>query len=298
MIKDKINVREEGLNSNRLLRSISHNFRVRNDLDNVDYSKTKDNYLSSDLESTRKEIERLKKEHKGLYLKEFGENLREARINSFKEIVISFPSHFRQEYDNKKITKEQLNDCVNIFIQEYEKATGLKVLNYSLHTDELTPHYHLISTNFINNGRTFKKKGYKSWLQDLGGFSFESMGLKRGIKKQFTKAEHKTSSQHYEEILRQGEKLEEYLSDESITLENIDSVISQAIPPFKTLLTYIKRSMNIEKEAGYILKQQERALNQFYAQFPKLKHIKNFEEMLKHIEINKDKFKTNKLAPK
>ena len=294
MKKDRINVREVGLNIAKKRRAITHNYRLRNDLKNVDYASLDDEYYSLSTKGTRTEMNEHLKRHRKLYKREFGEKLREDRINSFKELLITFPASFRHKYDDGEITKKQFLDCVKIFISEYEKQTKLKVISYQLHTAEKTPHFHILSTQFLDNGRTFKKKNYKSYLQELGGYAFSSMGLRRGNKKNVTKDTYKSSSKHYEEVLRQGDKLDEIMNNDLLSLENIDNVIKQAVKPFKTLLTYIKRSLKKEAEAEYVLKQHERALAQFHNQFPALSTIKTFDEMIHYLENNKTKFKNIK----
>lgn len=297
-MKNKINVREATLNSYKLVESLSHNYRIRK-LKNVDKDRTKNNFLSMSLEDTRKEIKHHLAEHKKLYKKEFGEKLRPERINTFKEIILTFPVEFSADLEAGKISFDDYKNCMKIFIEKYEEQTGLKIISYQIHRDEKSTHTHALSTQYKkDNGRTFKQKGYKSWLQDLGGYAYKSMGLKRGIKKSITKDTYKKSSKHYEEILTQGEILESLLIDNKLNLANIDSAIKQATKPFKTLLTYLKRSMDKEQKADYIIKQQERALNQFKKQFPSLQGIGTFQDMLQYIEANKNSFRANKLAPK
>ena len=283
--KNKINVREMKTNNSKITNSLIHNYRVRSNLNNVNYSQTKNNYNSSSLYETRTKMRLLKEEHKTLYKINNNQNLREDRVNTFKEIIITFPSRFQSELTSGKITKFQLLECIDIFKEKFETETQLKIITTSLHLDEKTPHFHLISTNFLPNGRIFKKKNYYQYLQNLGGFSFKSMGLERGTPKKYTKNIHKRSSKHYEDILNEGDRLEAIMK-EGLTIDNISKVIEGSVLPYKTLLTYIKRGMKKEANANYIIQQNNRAFLKFKKLFSAMPQVKNFNEMIDYIEKN------------
>lgn len=290
-MNNKINVRFKSLSTEKIKRLIVHNFRLRKDLKNVNYEKSKNNLQSLDLKETRAEINHHLAEHKKLYKKTFKERLRPERINSLREIVITFPKGFQKKIDSGEIQPLEIQKCVQLFIDKYEEQTGLKVLGYSGHFDELTDHWHLLTTQYLSNGRTYRAKGYGSYLQDLGGWAFSSVGLERGTPKKFTHAEHQGSRDHYEQLLKQSHNLDQLFEQNLITAENIGTLIAEAVVPLKTLLTYVKRSLNTEKEAAYIIKQQDRALQKFHGLFPTLSSIKDFDQMLNYIAANKSSFK-------
>ena len=295
MIKNRINVRENSISDTKLQQAITHNYRLdKNELKNVDYNLLFNNYSSLDLDVFRKKIREEKARHNKLYKETFGRNIRNNLVNSFKELLITFPKEFGEKIKNKEITQEQLLKCIDTFKEEIEAQTGTKVLLVQLHQDEpeSSPHFHIILTNFRNeNGKTFKQKGYYSWLQDIAGFSFSDLGLIRGISKKITKERNVKSTKWREMVHKQGHSLEKALLTEAVSLDNIDDYISMAVKPFKTILIYLKRSLNTEKEGVYIKQQHQRALNNFNKNYPG-KNINNIEELVEEITQNIKKYKT------
>lgn len=300
-MKGKINVRFYSLNQSKLKKSIAHNFRLRRDLQNVNYDKSHENVYSHTAEEFRKVVEEVEHDHNELHKKRTGRNLRKDRINSLVEGVITFPRIYQTHYENGKFTKEQLLECFELFKAKYEEESNVSLKAYTLHTEEDTVHFHFWATNYHVRGEKagshFNPAGWKAYLQDIGGYAFQSLGLKRGTPKKFTRAKHTRQQEHYEKILDQSAQLEELL-EEGLSIEEVTELISKAQPPLKSMLTYVKRSMNSQKEAEYQLKQQERALNKFREVFPNVNTVSNFEDLLNYIQETQKNFNTQNHKPR
>lgn len=282
-MKGRINVRVKSISNEVLKRSLAHNYRTRKDLDNVNYEKSYLNTHTHTLKEAKRLLALYQLEHKDVYKETFGERLRPERVNSFLEGIVTFPRKYQQYYEEGKFSKEQLMSYFEEFKKQYEEQSNTQILFSNWHFEESTFHCHFIATNFeLKEGRTFKAKGWKSYLQDIGGHAFSPIGLERGIKKEFTRAEHTLRSEHYQKILEQSNELEDILK-EGITLEELEDLIKLTEKPLKTMLTYVKRSLQKEKEFDYQLKQQERALNKFSEIFPDVQSVESFNDLLDYI---------------
>ena len=298
-MKGKINVRVKSISNIVLRRTLAHNYRLRKDLNNVDYSKINEDYHSHTVDAAKQILARYQLEHRDLYKETFKERLRVERVNSFLEGVVTFPKKYQAYYEEGRITKKQLLAYFEIFKTKYQEESNTQILFSHWHFTETTFHCHFVATNFeLKEGRTFKKRGWKSYLQDIAGFAYSPIGLERGTPKQFTQHKHIKRDKHYEQILEQSQELERILND-GIGIDDIEKLIKLTVTPLKTMLTYVKRALVMEKELSYRLKQEERALNKFREVFPNVSNVNDLNTLLEHIAENqaKQEYRKLKLEP-
>jgi len=301
-MKGKINVRFYSLNKNKLKKSILHNFRIRKDLFNVNYSRSEENIYSHSPDEFKTIIEEAEHEHNQLCKNRTGRNLQKYRVNSIVEGVITFPRIYQTHYENGKFTKEQLLECFEEFKTIYERESNVTIKGFALHlSDESVFHFHWWATNYETKGerigRHFNPKGWKSYSQQIGGESFKSIGLQRGTPKSHTRAKHTRAQEHYEQILDQSAKLEELL-EEGLSIEEVGQLIKMTEKPLKTMLVYTHRAMQEGKEGKYIAKQQKRAMTKFQELFPNIETVSNFEDLLDYISETQKNFKTQNHKPR
>lgn len=271
----KLNVRLKSLNQAMITRAIKHNYRLIK-LNNVDKDRLDRNYYSDSPAEIRAKIKKAQSLHKRLYKKTFKEKLRADRVNSIAEYVFTFESGF-------DAPTEQLQQVAEDFIKRVEYSGGGEFLSYQIHRDETSSHIHFLATSFnIKTGKTIHvKKGFKSYLQDIGEMSCSSAGLEhtRGDRKEITGSQNKKLHDHYKETLETGAKLDSKL-DAGLELAEVEALIKETKPPFKTMLTYVKRSMDKEREAEDIIKQRDRALKKAREVYPNAESLESIEDIL------------------
>lgn len=293
-----INVREEPITDEELKNQIIHDYRLRKNLDNVDYSKNKYDIHGRSLEAMREIVKKIDAKHESLYKKNYKRSINRKRTRSHKRGVITFPAHYQAYYEQGKFSDDDLIKMFKAFAKAYEAKTGKTIYNYVLHSrSEKTLHFHYYATNFDKEGKTKIKKGTGSALQDIAGECFSSIGLRRGIPKETTKAKHLSSREHYIEVLQQAEIIEKKLEAETITAEEVQHLADFATKPLKTMLIYVKRALDLTAEANKIKKNQERALNKMHEVLPQVNNIKDFEHLIDYIAANQQQLRTNNFKP-
>jgi len=292
-----INVREEPITEQELSRQIKHDYRLRKDLDNVDYSKNKFDIHGRKLADLNNTILAVEKKHNKLYKQKYKRSVDKTRTRSHKRGVITFPAKYQEYYEQGKFNDKELLNMLKDFTKEYEKLTGRQIYNYVLHSrSEKTLHFHYYATNYDKEGSSKRKKGEGSQLQDIAGKSFQSIGLRRGEKKEIPD-KHKNSREHYNEILNQAYIVEEKLNSENLTAEEVQTMADYATKPLKTMLLYVKRALDLTADAKKIKTNQERAITKMREVFPEFE-AEHFEELVNFIVENQTQLKTKNFTPK
>lgn len=286
-MEGRINVRMSSLNSNKIENSIKHDMRTRKDLQQVDYSKSDTNQYSHTPKQFREVYAAAKAEHKSLYKKVYGRNPQEGRVNALQEGIITFPAIYQSYYEEGKFSNDDLHRMFQKFVEKFEEESGLRVLSEFWHFDEKTLHVHFHTTNYIvrgdDAGKPFNPKGWKSYLQDIGGYAFADIGLRRGNPKSSKGKDRSTTEEHRQELLSNADAIEQTLSND-FTMSDLEELIKVSVKPLKTMLTYMHRAMNREREAQYIIQQEERAMNKFKQVFPDVDTVEDFNDLLDYIK--------------
>ena len=294
-----INVREEPISEEELKRQIIHDYRLRSNLDNVDYSKINDNIFWKSANDLRGIISKVNQQHKNLYKKKYRRSIDPSRTRSHIRGVITFPAKYQKYYEQGKFDNKKLLEMFKDFIEKYKQLTGKTIYNFVLHAkDEKTLHFHFYATNFDEECRTRPKAGRGAALQDIAGESFKPIGLRRGIPKASRGVDHKKSRDHYNEIMQQSEIIEERLKADEITAEEVQDLADFATKPLKTMLIYIKRALDLTAEAEKIKKNQDRAMAKMKQALPQVKDLNDFDELINYITNNKQQLKTKNFTPK
>ena len=278
--KDRINVRCKSLKLGKLAERNQHDFRKYKNIserDNIDISRIKDNVY---FRSEKKELELLEsyqEQFRFFYKKKYKRNPELNKVSPFNEMVLTFP----HKYQDKPYTKNEWNNCLLDFRDKFEAETGLKILNIVEHNDETTRHYHIKTSSYsINQDKEIitnvaKRKGFKSRLQDIAGDAFTPIGLRRGNKKEHTKAYNQTPRQFYEtenkKIREHTEILDKALEDNILDIEELDQLIEKSENPYKKLYRQVKRIKKYSEELEETVSATHKTINNILKAFPKLK---------------------------
>lgn len=218
-----INVRIQAHNHQKTYNSIKHNLRIiaslsddltneekgiESDKDfNVDCTNyiyyNKDNltndYALEDINNANKRdiynvindsYKLYRKAHNEIYKKwNNNKNIRD-RKSTWSEGVLTFSEKLKVDFEEGKITKEQLMkvaiECVEDITKQY--GEGAKINYIVLHLQETTPHFHFSFNNFDDKGNSLthinRDTNFLSNLQDIAFKHFnKAFGMDRGVKK-------------------------------------------------------------------------------------------------------------------
>ncbi|EOK4636818.1 MobV family relaxase [Escherichia coli] len=138
------------------------------------------------------------------------------------ELILTASPEFFEKNDPKK-NREWVDEQVNFLKSEY----GDNCINAVLHLDETTPHIHAFITPIVenekNNRLEFNNKsyfgvgGYKT-LQNKYFSHNSKFGLKRGVEKNNTSADHKIVKEFYGDINTDAKK--EAVNNKKIVIED------------------------------------------------------------------------------
>lgn len=142
-------------------------------------------------------------------------------VVSTELILTASPEFFEKNTPGKN--REWVDEQVNFLKKEY----GDNCINAVLHLDETTPHIHAFITPIVENEKTnrfefnnkkfFGINGYKP-LQDKYFSHNEHFGLKRGLEKNNTSADHKIVKEFYGDINTDAKK--EAVNNKKIVIED------------------------------------------------------------------------------
>ncbi len=249
--------------------------------------------------------ELLKKENRSFRLKKHATTI---------DSIITLSNSINKMYEEKKITKKELDSYFLKAIKKIETEIGLSAIYGVVHYDEKTPHLHICFQNYYKNnekwqGMAAKIKKHYSSSQDVVGEVFKPIGFARGVKG--SKKKHLSVQQMHEEEQKEiKEKFElqvDFKKKKVQTLEkykNIKNIISirEENPLFgdkfykiteeelKRLNNYIKCTYSVvdELKKGYINNQ-----NNVIENLTKSRILREKEEKLKREEEEIKKEKNN-----
>lgn len=141
--------------------------------------------------------------HNELFLKNKTRNLKDDS-GSWGEGVFTFSDQLKEDIKNKKYTFNELSKIALECLKDYEEYLGIKTKYMVLHLDEKNPHFQYFFTNFNDNGASIthlnKKAEQLSRLQDIAFENFGKLGMKRGLKKDFTNSKHMSAAKYWKTL--------------------------------------------------------------------------------------------------
>ena len=195
--------------------------------------------------------------HRILYKKRLGRNPQKGKASAFMNGIITLSNSINEMLENKEVTPTELNllfkEALDNQLDKIEDITGTrpKLIEYSIHYDEKTPHLHYLTTNYDEKGRSLhhKLKTSKrlSELQDQAGEDFMPIGFERGQKKGFVKP-LSIAEMHQIEIKNQKEELK------ALKYEFRD-IIKEIKEHKKELKSTISDKEELKEELKYLDKQ-------------------------------------------
>ncbi len=127
-------------------------------------------------------------------LKENNRNYREKKHALTIDSIITLSNSINTKYENKEITKQEIDNLFLKSIQKLENELNIKAIYGVIHYDEKTPHCHITWENYYKDTKTDKYKGISTQLkksyskaQDIVGSVFSEIGFSRGVKGSKTK---------------------------------------------------------------------------------------------------------------
>ncbi len=232
--------RLQTLNLKKTLHYVNHDFRrdytnhIKNDNSNYYYinndksikpykykkienkklnkSKNKD---FSDLNKIKKLLDETIIKHNELYLKKYKTKLRTDRTNSFNGGVLTFPKDLENDLKGEKFNKKEFITLGIKTIQEICKYLKVKLIYITVHFDETTPHFHYLTENFDQDGKTItRNKTVGKKIQDISEIYFKEFGISRGVSKQATGKRNITNEidklkNQLKEIQEENQKIKE-----------------------------------------------------------------------------------------
>lgn len=142
-------------------------------------------------------------EHNEIYKTHNKRNLRET-CGSWGEGVFTFSDQLKEDIKNKKYTFNELSKIALECLKDYEEYLGIKTKYMVLHLDEKNPHFQYFFTNFNDNGASIthlnKTTDRLSRLQDIAFEHFGKLGMKRGLKKDFTNSKHMSAAKYWKTL--------------------------------------------------------------------------------------------------
>lgn len=217
--KNFVQVRLGTTNNSRNTNNIKHNLRTvstehqKNNNDNVLIYNNKiyrDNKtIKKQFNSIMEKRKMLIEEHNELYKLNNGNRKLRKEHSSIMEGIITFSKSIKEHLNNDEYMENLLKNGMEA-ANEISNKLNTEILYISLHLDEETPHFHFHMKNFDNTGASIfyknKKKETLSELQDIVGEKYKSMGLRRGIKKEYTNNNHQKTNVWYDKKLKETKK--------------------------------------------------------------------------------------------
>lgn len=207
-----INVRTQSYNNAKTLNSFKHNLRhTQTSLSNVNdesnYIIFNNNLLKINDDNKKelhKQISKMYKDdrsrHNEIYKNHYKRNLRDYQSSWF-EGVFTFSDQMKEDLKNKKYTYNDLVKVAYKCLKEIAATYKAEIKYMVLHLDETTPHFHFHLSNFDDLGRSLwnqnKNKNFLSNLQDIGFKHFGTLGMQRGVKKEFSNSRYMSAKQFH-----------------------------------------------------------------------------------------------------
>ena len=237
-MKNFINSRIQAHNNLKTFNAIKHN--LRHTQRSLSQENSNFNYIFLDGKPTKitsenkKELYKkitseYKKDraiHNELFLKNKTRNLKD-NSGSWGEGVFTFSEQMKEDIKNKKYTFNELSKIALECLKDYEEYLGIKTKYMVLHLDEKNLHFQYFFTNFNDNGASIthlnKKAEQLSPLQDIAFEHFGKLGIKRGLKKDFTNSKHMSAAKYWKnlemDLKHKTMSLEEQYNNRKIEVE-------------------------------------------------------------------------------
>ena len=214
-MKNFINSRIQAHNNLKIFNAIKHN--LRHTQRSLSQENSNFNYIFLDgkpskiTSENKKELYKkitseYKKDraiHNELFLKNKTRNLKDDS-GSWGEGVFTFSDQLKEDIKNKKYTFNELSKIALECLKDYEEYLGIKTKYMVLHLDEMIPHFQYFFTNFNDNGASIthlnKTTDRLSPLQDIAHKHFGKLGIKRGLKKDFTNSKHMSAAKYWKTL--------------------------------------------------------------------------------------------------
>ncbi|MCT7517725.1 hypothetical protein [Aliarcobacter cryaerophilus] len=302
-----INSRIQAHNNLKIFNAIKHNIRhtqksLSQENSNFNYIFLKDKHIKI-TNDNKKELYKLitneyKKDrnfHNEIYKKHNKRNL--TNLNgSWGEGVFTFSEQMKEDLKNEKYSLKDLSKIALECLKDYEAYLGIKTKFMVLHLDEKTPHFQYFFTNFNERGASIthlnKRSDQLSPLQDIAHKHFGKLGLERGLKKDITKASHKSVAQYWSEIEVNLKKktinLEKQYNNKKIELiddlKKLYTEVNLQKNEVKELRATHKKTSQEYKDLTIVFKQLQEEENTLRTKVKELKEIDNLDSYLNKLK--------------
>ena len=302
-----INSRIQAHNNLKIFNAIKHNIRhtqksLSQENSNFNYIFLKDKHIKI-TNDNKKELYKLitneyKKDraiHNELFLKNKTRNLKD-NSGSWGEGVFTFSEQMKEDLKNEKYSLKDLSNIALECLKDYEAYLGIKTKFMVLHLDERCPHFQYFFTDFNERGASIthlnKRSDQLSPLQDIAYKHFGKLGLERGLKKDITKATHKSVAQYWSEIEVNLKKktinLEQQYNNRKIEVEkdlkSLYTEVNLQKNEVKELRATHKKTSQEYKDLTIVLKQLQVEEKTLREKVRELKEIDNLENYLNDLK--------------
>ncbi|MGJ0318847.1 hypothetical protein NG767_08895 [Aliarcobacter cryaerophilus] len=306
-MKNFINSRIQAHNNLKIFNAIKHN--LRHTQRSLSQENSNFNYIFLDGKPTKitsenkKELYKkitseYKKDraiHNELFLKNKTRNLKDDS-GSWGEGVFTFSDQLKEDIKNKKYTFNELSKVALECLKDYEEYLGIKTKYMVLHLDEITPHFQYFFTNFNDNGASIthlnKTTDRLSPLQDIAHKHFGKLGIKRGLKKEFTNAKYMSAAKYWQTLgLNLKDKtisLEQQYNNRKIEVEkdlkSLYTEVNLKKNEIKDLRSNYDRTSQEYKDLTKIFKQLQVEEKTLREKVRELKEIDNLDNYLNDLK--------------
>ena len=233
--------------------------------------------------------------HNELFLKNKTRNLKDDS-GSWGEGVFTFSDQLKEDIKNKKYTFNELSKIALECLKDYEEYLGIKTKYMVLHLDEKTPHFQYFFTNFNDNGASIthlnKKAEQLSPLQDIAHKHFSSLGIERGLKKDFTNSKHMSAAKYWKtlemDLKHKTMSLEEQYNNRKIEVEkdlkSLYTEVNLKKNEVKDLRSTHDKTSQEYKDLTIIFKHLQQEEKTLREKVRELKEIDNLDNYLKDLK--------------
>ena len=275
-MSNTVSIRIKGNSTSKSCNQLAHDMRIKS----VDYLKSEtqknllvakdENIIFSQSKTNQDKFLELKnimlksaEEQKQIHEKSIGQKSQVK--NYFIDGIITFSSDMKKDFwDNqdkfRKLAKDTLDDI--------SKKYGIKLLHYTIHLDEKTPHIHF---NFENINRSTGKSVQRyitkldlKQLQTDVGKRWEEMGYKRG--KENSKAKHYSvaighQKEELENLKKQIQAQKKLIKQQDISsqekkeeLDQLDIVLKRTRTKIKEIKSLTVLDRQIDQDIDQLIK--------------------------------------------
>ena len=302
-----INSRIQAHNNFKIKNAIKHN--IRHTQKSLSETNVNFNYIFLDGKPTKitnenkkelytkisSEYQKDRSEHNEIYKKHNKRNLRES-CGSWGEGVFTFSDQMKEDIKNKKYTFNELSKIALECLKDYEENLGIKTKYMVLHLDEITPHFQYFFTNFNDKGASIthlnKTTDRLSPLQDIAHKHFGKLGMKRGLKKEFTNAKYMSAAKYWKnlemDLKHKTMSIQEQYNNRKIELEkdlkSLYTEVNLKKNEVKDLRSNHDKTSQEYKDLTIIFKQLQQEEKTLREKVRELKEIDNLDNYLNDLK--------------